>query len=251
MNLKLVSGLVLCGAFAVACGDSGSNTAGGTSGGGDPQGGGTDGGSTGVFGGNPPVGGDGPTGGMPPEAPDCYDGGEALSVPDGIWSGVTINQGVCDATQIGGALTECFDPGTMATCEAWNTANPECSLCIFGGAQKDAPFPIPALIGSNNATYLALYACQAFASDLPQCAVQYQNLLFCASTACESCDPGDEDTECTNYALNDPEVCGALPFDDACLPLFDATELPAECIGNATTFETAYPILADYFCGSP
>ncbi|MBL8740374.1 MAG: hypothetical protein JNK04_04740, partial [Myxococcales bacterium] len=100
MNLKLVGFVALCGAFAVACGDSGSNTGGGNSGGNNNNGGSDDGGSTGVLsGGNPNVGGDGPVGGGEPEVPDCYDEGAALGFMDGTFSGVTLDQNVCTPAQ--------------------------------------------------------------------------------------------------------------------------------------------------------
>jgi hypothetical protein len=52
-------------------------------------------------------------------------------------------------------------------------------------------------------------------------------------------------------AINDPEACAMIQVPDTCQPLFNATELPAECIGNATTFDAAFLVLADFYCGAP
>jgi hypothetical protein len=255
MNLKLVSFVALCGAFAVACGDSGSNTAGGPAGGGNPDGGGGDGGSSGVLaGGNDPVGAGGPVGGSPPEEPDCYDEGEAKGFEDGTFSGVTVDQGVCTPAQIQGAYDACFAmTATEATCTAFNddVANTACAGCLYAG-QETAPFPMMVTLQGTAYTYLTLYACQAVAMDLPECAVPVQLLLFCGNTACEACaDDDTENNECVNYAINPPGICGDIALPEGCEAVLAAQELDPVCIGDATTFDAAFLIMCEHYCGAP
>ncbi len=254
MNLKLVSGLVLCGAFAVACGDSGSNTAGGPAGGNNNNGGGDEGGSTGVLsGGNPNTGGSGAEGGAPPEAPDCYDEGAAFIInPDAFAATSPVGQGLCTAQQLTDYKAACFAPGTMETCMTFTTANPECTACINGG--DAAPFILPVLltVDDQGTTFANSYGCQAYATDLPQCAVPAMSLVTCGLTACGEC--GDaEFNDCVNYAINAPAICGTeIDFPMECGPVIGAATLAPECDDPAVDgFDGAYFPIGDYFCGTP
>ena len=46
-------------------------------------------------------------------------------------------------------------------------------------------------------------------------------------------------------------ICAQDALPPGCDALFELEEIPAECIGSATTIEEGFPILADYYCGAP
>jgi hypothetical protein len=258
MNLKVVGLVALVGSAAMACGDSandapiGGGGNGGGNGGSSPSDGG--GGSSAVLGGggNPPVGGDATAGGAPPEAPDCYDSRDALFIDPTIIGGVTVDQDLCTAAQITDAYASCV--GTTATqedCDAYVAVGPAsqaCLDCLRGGGET--PFPMPVTIVGDMFQYLSHYACAAEIAGLPQCEVPFQSLILCGIAACEGCEKDEKDA-CVNYAINDPEVCGAIEVSQSCLPLFSAPDFPAACVGDATSFEEGFTVLADLYCGAP
>jgi hypothetical protein len=257
MNLKLVSLVALCGSFAMACGDSGTDTA---TGGSTPQGGGNaDGGngaSSGVLsgGGNDPVGAGTGEGGSPPEAPDCYDDGVKAFFPDGTFSGVTVGQNLCTPAQVSTAYTDCVSgaTATQETCDAAIAADATLEACLgcMGGA-GDPPVPIPVYLTGASHAYVTLYACQSYALDLPQCAVPTQLLAFCAYLTCEACadDGGTDYSECLDYGLNPPSICEQIVVPDECAPIFAAADLEPECDG--ADFEEFINNLGNLYCGPP
>jgi hypothetical protein len=196
------------------------------------------------------MGGDGPG----PDEPNCYDDSAALLLNPAVVGGVEINQNVCTATQITDVFAACIgDTMTQESCDAFIAAAPEnqaCLDCAIGGGTQ--PYPMPVAIVGDMYQYLSYYACQAEVAGLPECELPFQSLVFCGYTACQSCDMADDAYwDCVNYAINDLEVCGAIEIPATCDPLFNATELPAECTGAATTFAATFPSLADFYCGAP
>jgi hypothetical protein len=221
--------------LSVACGDSATVVGGG---------GGED------IGGAPSDGGNG---GVPPgvEKPACYDEAGAIN-PDGIFSGIEIDQGLCTSEQITAVYAACIGAeADTEACDAFAAADPAndaCRACVLPAGT--APFPLPVILTSTTVQYLTLYGCQAQAMGLPECAAAIESLLFCARTSCEGCTDDAVNNTCVNYAINPPALCGELGLPAGCEAVLAATALDPSCIGSATTFETAFPVLAELYCGA-
>jgi hypothetical protein len=194
-----------------------------------------------------------PWGGPHVEPPDCYDERAALELEPAIIGGVEINQTVCTATQITDVFAACVgDTRTQESCDAFIAAAPEnqaCLDCAIGGGAE--PYPMPVALPGAIYRVLSLAACQAEVAGLPECEVPYQSWYFCGYSACQRCSTNDTQTDCLGYAIFDSEPCSTIEIPASCDPLFAATEWPAECIGSATTFDAAFSILADFYCGAP
>ncbi len=147
MNLNFVGLVALCGAFAVACGDSGSGGSGGSSSGGGDTGG--NGGTTNVGGNNTNVGGSGaggpmfgscdeipecapPVGTIDPAATclGCVIAGDDTIAPDG---------GACNAAYVGcyGTAGDCSDG--LPDCCAFYDCFEACDLNADGTTDLDDP----------------------------------------------------------------------------------------------------------------
>lgn len=256
MNLKLVCVMALGGALVVACGDSGTGGSGGS--GGSSDGGSDTGGTTNVGGegtGNTiNVGGMGQGGGT--TIPGCFSDADALLLND---TTVATDQNLCDTGEADGFLTACLsETSTETTCNAYidDAATQPCAGCILGADFSVDPAvasgETPVLISGNMYTFLNLLACESAAQGLPQCANPTSQFLFCAQTACESCDiEGTEYGDCLDYALGSPDsVCvQTVEIPAECDPVLNAKALSPECDGDA--FEDTYANIAEFFCGAP
>ena len=218
------------------------NAGGNCESGGAPQGGDTPGA------GGWSEGGGGPAGGS---SPDCYDESAALYLRPGNFSGVETHQGACSASQISEMYSACVDVALPGDCEVWEEAAPEnetCFQCTLAPVGPPAPFPV--LLGGDGALSLSIFACIAHVLGFPECEVPNQSLVTCAYTACGQCDiDSGEHNDCVNWAINESPVCSQIELPAGCESLFEVQAAPAECIGDAITFEEAFPILANFYCG--
>jgi len=260
MNLKLVGFVALCGAVAIACGDTSSSGGGGSTaannnGGNNNNNGG--GGSTSVVnpeGGTINIGGSGQGGGG--DVPACYDetaAGTDTSITQGA---VGLDQ--CTTQQVTDFLAACFAPGTMQTCTDYLTANAACGGCIFGVEDPNAATPtftgnVPPILQGQMYAFVQTLACEAMVQNLPDCAVPLTNLVLCSQLACEvncSNDAGStEFSDCVNYAAT-AGICGTTVTVPAeCDPILMQQTPSPECDG--ADFDTLFTNVADYFCGPP
>jgi len=261
MNLKLVGFVALCGAFAVACGDTSSSGGGGSTAannnGGDNNNGG--GGSTSVVqpgsGGTINIGGSGQGGTS--GVPACYDETAAATITADM-SAVGLDQ--CTPQQVDDFLTNCFAPGTADTCMTYLTANAGCGGCILGVDDPNAATPmptgnIPPILNGNTYAYVQLNACEAAVQGLPQCAAPLTNLIFCAQLTCEvncSNDAGStEFDDCVNYSASEGLCAQTVTIPAECDPILQLTALDPECGGDGMDFASLYTAVANYFCGPP
>ena len=97
-------------------------------------------------------------------------------------------QAVCTAAQVQAAVNACFGPpGSMATCEAWETANPSCAACALGyepdgGVSSDsAIYCFPGLGCTVNTD-----ACVQITDGNDTCATADFELSYCMCAACDS-----------------------------------------------------------------
>lgn len=261
MNLKLVSLVALCGAFVVACGDSGSDTPAG----GGSEGGGSEGGSPNVGGGG--VGGEGNSlnvggggeGGEGAGTPGCFD--ESAANTGGLIPTMSaVGLDVCTPAQIDAYYAACLTmESTQETCDAFYepaAGNGICGGCIYGFDDLSAEDPmltgnLPPLVQGEVYVFAQTLACEAAVQNLPQCASPLSNLVYCAQSACEqTCDlMSGEFDECVNYAATEG-ICGqTLEIPAECEPILTATEASPQCTG--TDFEDLLDNMANYFCGPP
>ena len=193
------------------------------------------------------------TGGAPPEpepGPACYLDSLPFYLPPDFFTGVETGQDVCSAEQIESIASVCLESQLTDDCWAWGFGeNQACWDCVFFDGVGPELLPV---VVTGNSPYLTLYACAAHVLGLPECEIPFQSRLFCGFSACEACDVDDGSwTECVDFAVNGPSIYAQDALPPGCDALFELEEIPAECIGSATTIEEGFPILADYYCGAP
>lgn len=174
------------------------------------------------------------------------------------FTAVLVHQNRCTPTQITEFNTACLGAtATTAACNAVVAADGDCSDCLFGGNLDGGLGAAPALlpVGSNEEVNVS--GCLAGISTAPAaCQTEYQEITFCADTACATCTTDNDDTSCQDFADTDPSsICEqAFPLDSTCNDEVDAVsagDAVNDCALGATDFTSAYTKVATTMCGAP
>ena len=158
----------------------------------------------------------------------------------------------CTVPQITEFKTKCLGSGATG-CDAFIDTNKDCSRCIFGALKGDTPdtTPIPALLPvSDKSVTLNVQACAALAIGKPECAVPLAQELVCVESACSTCTVAADATKCNQEAAADicKDVVAAAKACNTAITAARAQWTPICTEG--TTFETTYPKLVNYLCGT-
>jgi len=178
----------------------------------------------------------------------CYDPGASLLLRG---STVEVDQGVCtDADVV--AVRDCLVGGSIEDeCETlYGLGSPldpsaprhDCADCLVPtGAGADT---VPAAGSLSDGTLvLNTLACQAAADGRAECAASIGRRIFCAQTACETCEASDL-SECIDVAATG--ICEEIELSDPCAAYLDSAEPGPDCSGD--TFMDGFVNIGTYFC---
>ena len=175
-----------------------------------------------------------------------------------VSTGPIAHQNRCNSTVIASIYTTCFGPSANVTdCTATQAANADCFRCVFGGAADGGVGPSPVVLPYGSLDIANQSGCLAAVSTTAtqECKVAYEDVSYCADTACSTCDTTSTAADdCVNAAETDPNSICAQDFgiDSTCEQSVDnisAIDAQNECGFGLGTFEEIYTAIATTMCG--
>lgn len=175
-----------------------------------------------------------------------------------VSTGPIAHQNRCNTTVIASIYTTCFGPSANVTdCTATQAANADCFRCVFGGGADGGVGPSPVVLPYGSLDIANQSGCLAAVSTTatPACKVAYEDVTYCADTACSTCDTTSSAADdCVNAAETDPSSICAQDFgiDVTCEQSVDnisAIDAQNECGFGLGTFEEIYTAIATTMCG--
>lgn len=175
-----------------------------------------------------------------------------------VSTGPMAHQNRCNGATITSIYTTCFGPSANATdCAATQAANADCFECVFGGGADGGAGPSPVVLPYGSLDIANQSGCLAAVSTTatPACKVAYEDVSYCADTACSTCDTTSTAADdCVSAAETDPSSICEQDFgiDSVCETSVDdisAVDAQNECGFGLGTFEEIYTAIATSMCG--
>lgn len=183
----------------------------------------------------------------------CYMEGSALLAAGDT---VEVDQPECSPQDIADVFECMFGGGGGSACrDDFGLGSPPdvsapkfgCSRCLVA---FDTAGPAPVVNQGSRFGYPNIYACQAAAEGRPSCGIPVSRRVFCAQTACESCNDGSDPAPydaCLTEAREG--LCQDIDVPVECEDLLDTETFAAECQGS--DFMETFMLMGEYFCGGP